>query len=247
MIRPWRLATILGAKARMCWPCRSGCCRSRRASRRPPSRAAVSSAGWRRRRPRRRSCRRCPRPVGRGAERGDVADVGTDRLGAAPVGPDLADGLIQLLGRGRHGVEAGLTGPAMSIATTSAPFAAISTAIARPMPRAAPVTTATLPASIDPRPGRHRPRSSPAAARAWAGRRASWARCRCAPRLPGRPSARQPSLPRPGRPWRCSRRGQGCGGPGRAAPAPPPVDHAPASWPFLPLLSVGACGRTGQQ
>jgi hypothetical protein len=41
--------------------------------------------------------------------------------------------------------EAGETGPAISMATTSAPFAAISTAIARPMPRAAPVTTATLP------------------------------------------------------------------------------------------------------
>jgi hypothetical protein len=40
--------------------------------------------------------------------------------------------------------DAGETGPAMSIATTSAPLAAISTAIARPIPRAAPVTTATL-------------------------------------------------------------------------------------------------------
>jgi hypothetical protein len=39
----------------------------------------------------------------------------------------------------------GLTGPAMSIAMTSAPFAAYSTAIARPIPRAAPVTTATFP------------------------------------------------------------------------------------------------------
>ena len=41
----------------------------------------------------------------------------------------------------------------MSIATTSAPFAANSTAIARPIPRAAPVTIATFPASDDPRPG----------------------------------------------------------------------------------------------
>ena len=42
----------------------------------------------------------------------------------------------------------------MSSATTSAPLAANSTAMARPMPRAAPVTTATLPVSCDPRPGR---------------------------------------------------------------------------------------------
>jgi hypothetical protein len=47
----------------------------------------------------------------------------------------------------------GLTGPAMSSATTSAPFAANSTAMARPIPRAAPVTIATFPASDDPRPG----------------------------------------------------------------------------------------------
>ena len=54
-------------------------------------------------------------------------------------------------------LEAGLTGPAISIATTSAPLAANSTAIARPMPRAAPVTTATLPFSMEPRPGRTGP------------------------------------------------------------------------------------------
>src|SRR5262249_37558186 len=47
----------------------------------------------------------------------------------------------------------GLTGPAMSSTTTSAPFAANSTAIARPIPRAAPVTIATFPVSDDPRPG----------------------------------------------------------------------------------------------
>jgi hypothetical protein len=41
----------------------------------------------------------------------------------------------------------------MSVATMSAPFAASSTAIARPIPRAAPVTTATLPERLDPRPG----------------------------------------------------------------------------------------------
>jgi hypothetical protein len=41
--------------------------------------------------------------------------------------------------------EAGETGPAMSMATTLAPLAAISSAMARPMPLAAPVTTATLP------------------------------------------------------------------------------------------------------
>ena len=53
--------------------------------------------------------------------------------------------------------EAGETGPAMSMATTSAPLTAISTATARPMPRAAPVTTATLSCSIEPRPGRMGP------------------------------------------------------------------------------------------
>jgi hypothetical protein len=49
--------------------------------------------------------------------------------------------------------DAGETGPAISTATMSAPFAASSTAIARPIPRAAPVTTATLPERFDPRPG----------------------------------------------------------------------------------------------
>src|SRR4051812_5504628 len=39
----------------------------------------------------------------------------------------------------------GLTGPAMSIPTTSAPARASATAAARPIPRAAPVTTATRP------------------------------------------------------------------------------------------------------
>ena len=97
-------------------------------------------------------------PVGRRAQGGDVANIGLIAIGAAPVGRDLADGLVELgLGVAGIGVRGGADGPAMSIATTSAPLAAISTAIARPMPRAAPVTTATLPASIDPRPGRTGP------------------------------------------------------------------------------------------
>ena len=49
------------------------------------------------------------------------------------------------------------TKPQMSMQTTSAPLAANSTAIARPIPRAAPVTTAVLPVSIEPRPGRMGP------------------------------------------------------------------------------------------
>jgi hypothetical protein len=49
-------------------------------------------------------------------------------------------------------LDAEETGPAMSTATMSAPFAAISTAMARPIPLAAPVTTATFPARLDPRP-----------------------------------------------------------------------------------------------
>ena len=61
--------------------------------------------------------------------------------------------LVQFLRRRRDGVGRGRHGPAMSTATMSAPFAAISTAIARPIPRAAPVTTATLPARLEPRPG----------------------------------------------------------------------------------------------
>jgi hypothetical protein len=44
-------------------------------------------------------------------------------------------------------------GPAISTATMSAPLAANSTAIARPIPRAGPVTTATLLERLDPRPG----------------------------------------------------------------------------------------------
>ena len=42
----------------------------------------------------------------------------------------------------------GLTGPAMSTPTTSAPACASATAAARPMPRAAPVTTATFPSRV---------------------------------------------------------------------------------------------------
>ena len=93
--------------------------------------------------------------VGDLAQRGDVADIGLDGLACA--------GRMHLISRtvssSSSGVagtafEAGETGPAISMATTSAPLAANSTAMARPMPRAAPVTTATLPASIEPRPGR---------------------------------------------------------------------------------------------
>ena len=84
---------------------------------------------------------------------------------AAPaIALDLPHGLVQFLRRGRLALEAGDTGPAISTPTTSAPLAANSTAMARPMPRAAPVTTATLPVNCEPRPGR----TGPALCSAWA-------------------------------------------------------------------------------
>jgi hypothetical protein len=85
------------------------------------------------------------------AQRRDVADVGLYALALAAERLDQAYCLVEFFLGGRDGVR---SLPAMSTATTSAPFATISMAMARPIPLAAPVTTTTLSCSIVPRPGR---------------------------------------------------------------------------------------------
>jgi hypothetical protein len=123
-----------------------------RASQHHPSRVAVSSAGSRHRP---RQCRCVHIPAGCARRLLGVSDTPNVRLNAnaAPsIAPNLAHRLVQVGRRCRFASDAVLTGPQMSMAAISAPLSAISTAIARPMPRAGPVTTANFPRSSVPRP-----------------------------------------------------------------------------------------------
>jgi hypothetical protein len=94
---------------------------------------------------------------GNPAKGSDIADIGFYCASVSAVTLNLGNRLASSASVAGRASAVGLTGPANSRAMTSAPFAANSTAIARPIPRAAPVTTAIFPASVDPRSGRIAP------------------------------------------------------------------------------------------